>query len=291
MNWTRAKTTIAVAVGVILLCGATVMFFKARARSVKYHALVLHAYSRRHVSDPAYQEVLDDLRANVWPKERKLAEAKIAARQHATGIFNTTTIDLKPYVNAALTDSPASPAGNYDNNLAELPSGVNVYGGIPFDVEGVIQLGGKSMKSAFHKDFPVEVDGIAIHQRFKKIHLLHAGDFVDTAEYSTAVARLVLHYGNGSQRQIDIVAGKDVFEFWSPLFTTGVDPGYSRMSPNTELAWTGSNRYLIRFWPEESLVLYRSGFANPEPGLTVSTVDYVSTMTTTAPFMVGMTVE
>ena len=267
------------------------MLVKARARSVKYHALVLHAYSRKHVSDPAYQDVLDDLRAKVWPKERELAEAKIAARQRKYDTINATPINLTPYVNAKLTDSPASPAGNFDNNLAELPSGRNVYGGIPFDVEGVIQLGGKSLISYFHKNFPAEVDGIAIHQRFKKIHLLHAGDWVDTAEFGTTVARLVLHYGNGSQGQIDIVAGKDIFEFWSPLFTTGADPKYARMSPATERAWTGTNRFLEALWPDESLTLYKSTFTNPQPDLTVSTVDYVSTMTATAPFMVGMSVE
>jgi hypothetical protein len=291
MAWTKAKTTAAVAVGVILACGATFMFLRVRARSAKYHALLAHAYTHSHVSKPAYQAVLENLRENVWPKERELAEAKIAARQRADVTVNATTIDLKPYVNAALTDSPASPAGNYDNNLAELPSGVNVYGGIPFDVEGLIQLNGKSLISYFHKNFPVEVDGIAIHQRFKKIHLLHAGDWADTPVFGTTVARLVLHYGNGSQGQIDIVAGRDIFEFWSPLFTTGVDPKYSRMSPATERAWTGSNRFLEALWPDESLNLYKSTFTNPQPDLTVSTVDYVSTMTATAPFMVGMTVE
>ena len=239
MDWIKAKTTTAVAVGVILVCGATFMLLRVRARSAKYHALLVNAYTHSHVSDKAYKAVLANLRANVWPKERQLAEAKIAARQRANDTVNATTINSKPYVNAALTDSPASSAGNYGNNLAELPSGVNVYGGIPFDVEGVIQLGGKSLISMFHKNFPAEVDGIAIHQRFKKIHLLHAGDWVDTTEYGTTVARLVLHYEDGSQRQIDIVAGRDVFEFWSPLFTTGVDPGYSRMSPDTD--WHGQD--------------------------------------------------
>jgi len=291
MDRTKAKTWIVVAVGVILLCGATDMFFKARARSAKYRALVAHAYTHKHVSSPAYQAVLDDLRANVWPKERKLAEAKIAARQHAANSLNATTIDLTPYVNAKLTDSPASSAGNGGNNLADLPSGVNVYGGVPFDVEGFVQLGGKNLISIFHKDFPVEVDHISIHKRFAKIYLLHAGDWVDAAESGTAVARLILHYENGSQGQIDIVAGRDIFEFWSPLFTTGAAPEYARMSPDTELAWTGSNRYLEQLWPDESLVLYKSGFANPQPNLTVSWVDYVSTMTATAPFMVGLTVE
>ena len=291
MAWTRAKTTVAVAVAVILVCVATTMLLRARSRSVKYHALVLHAYTHNHLSSPAYEEVLENLRANVWPKERKLAEAKIAARQRSDATANATTINLKPYVNAALTDSPASPAGNYDNNLADLPSGVNVYGGVPFDVEGLIQLSGRSLISIFHKDFPAEVDGIAIHRRCAKIYLLHAGDWVDVTDFGKIVAKLVLHYEDGSQRQIDIEAGRDVAEFWRPLFTTGADPRYSRMSPNTELAWTGSNRYLERLWPDESLVLYKSTFANPQPNPAVSTVDYVSTMTATAPFLVGLTVE
>jgi hypothetical protein len=291
MTWTKTKTAIAVAVGVILLGGATYMLIEARARAVKYHALVAHAYTRDHVSTPAYRALLDDLRANVWPKERKLAEGKIAARQRKNDTVNATTIDLKPYVNAALTDSPASAVGNKGNNLSELPAGVNIYGGVPFDVEGFVQLGGKSLISTFHKNFPAKVDGIAIHKRCAKIYLLHAGDWVDTAEYGTAVARLVLHYEDGSQDQIDIVAGKDVFEFWSPLFTTGAGPEYSKMTPNTERAWTGSNRYIKQVWPDESLILYKSGFANPQPDLTVSTVDYVSTMTGAAPFMVGLTVE
>ena len=279
----------AVAVGVILVCGP--IFMILRARSAKYHSLLEHAYSHSHLSNPTYQAVLADLRANVWPKERKLAEAKIAARQQVDDTVNATTINLKPYVNAALTDSPASSAGNYDNSLADLPPGVNIYGGVPFDVEGLVQLSGKSLISIFHKNFPVEVDGIAIHRRCAKIYLLHAGDWIDLTDFGKIVAKLVLHYEDGSQRQIDIVAGRDVFDFWSPLFTTGADPRYSQMSTNTEWAWTGSNRYLEQLWPDESLILYRSAFANPQPGLTVSTVDFVSTMTGTAPFLVGLTVE
>jgi hypothetical protein len=289
MAWAKSKTVTAVAVGVILVSGAA--FMVLRARSAKYHALLSHAYTRSHVTDPAYQAVLANLRESVWPKERKLAEAKIAARQQAADTVNATTIDLKPYVNAALTDSPASAAGNYDNNLADLPSGVNVYGGVPFDVEGLIQLSGKSLISVFHKNFPVEVDGIAIHRRCAKIYLLHAGDWIDLPDFGKIVAKLVLHYQDGSQRQIDVVAGRDGFDFWSPLFTTGADPRYSRMSPDTERAWTGSNRFLKQLWPDESLILYKSAFANPQPDLKVSTVDFVSTMTGTAPFLVGLTVE
>jgi len=288
MAWTKEKT-VAVAVVVILACAAT--FFVLRARAAKHRARLVHVYSRAHSTDPAYDAVLEDLRAHVWPKERELAEKKIAARQHATGVFKGTTIDLKPYVNAALTDSPASPAGNNGNNLADLPSGVNVYGGIPFDVEGMIQLSGKSLVSIFHKNFPAEVDSIPIHQHCAKIYLLHAGDWVDATELGVTVAKLVLHYEDGSQREINIVAWRDVFEFWSPLFTTGADPRYSRMSPDTERAWTGTNPFLEQLWPDESLILYKSGFANPQPNLRVSTVDYVSTMTGTAPFMVGLTVE
>jgi len=71
----------------------------------------------------------------------------------------------------------------------------------------------------------------------------------------------------------------------------GADPKYARMSPATERAWTGTNRFLEALWPDESLTLYKSTFTNSQPDLTVSTVDYVSTMTGTAPFLVGLTVE
>jgi hypothetical protein len=53
-----------------------------------------------------------------------LAETKIKSRQQTEETVNSATIDLKPYINTALTDSPASRTGNNEDNLADLPSQV-----------------------------------------------------------------------------------------------------------------------------------------------------------------------
>ena len=75
------------------------------------------------------------------------------------------------------------------------------------------------------------------------------------------------------------------------LFTTGVNPESLKTASGTERAWTGSNPYVRKFQPDESLILYKSTFKNPQPALTVASLDYVSTMTEVAPFLVGLTVE
>jgi RNA polymerase sigma factor (sigma-70 family) len=288
MAWTKTKMMTAAAVCLILAGGTTALILKEH--SARYDALAASAYARGHLSDPKYRAVLTNLRTKTWPTERRLAEEKIASRQQVSETVNAFTINLKPYINAALTDSPASPSGNNENNLTELPSGVHVFGGVPFDVEGLIQLNGTNMLP-FRKHYAARVDGMAVNRRCTKIYLFHGADWIYPSDFGTTIARLVLHYRDGSERRIDIIAGKDVFDCWGPLFTTGVDPRYFQMGHGTERAWTGSNPFIKRIWPDESLILYRSAFDNPQPGEMVSTLDYVSTMTGTAPFLLGLTVE
>ena len=88
-----------------------------------------------------------------------------------------------------------------------------------------------------------------------------------------------------------MVAGEHMFDWWFPLFKTGINPRYFKMAPGTERAWTGSNPFIKRTWPGESLLLFKSTFANPQPDVTISNIDLVSTMTLTAPFIVAITVE
>ena len=45
-------------------------------------------------------------RLHLWPAERKLEAERIKSRQENDETINATTIDLRPYVNAALTDAP-----------------------------------------------------------------------------------------------------------------------------------------------------------------------------------------
>jgi hypothetical protein len=165
-----------------------------------------------------------------------------------------------------------------------------VFGGVPFDVEGLIQLDGTNMMM-FKKHYPAEVDNIPINRRCAKIYLFHGANWIYPHDFGTTIAKLILHYADGSVRDIEIVAGQHVFDWWSPLFTTGVDPRYFKMAPGTERAWTGSNPFVKKIWPDESLILYKSSFENPQPDVVISNLDYVSTVTGTAPFLAGLTVE
>ena len=291
MAWNKMKTTAVVSLGLLLIfAGATAVVVVAKTQSARWQAKTADAYQRGNLNDPNFRPLLTELRDSVWPKERQLAEAKIRARQQTDETDQAVTIDLSPYLNAQLTDSPASPGNITGNNLAALPAGVHVFGGVPFDVAGLIQLDGTNM-AMFKKHYPAEVDNIPINRKCAKLYLFHGANWIYWRDFGATVAKLILHYTDGSAREIPIVAGEHVFDFWSPLFTTGVDPRYFQMAPGTERAWAGTNPFIRRIWPDESLILYKSTFDNPQPGVTVSRLDYVSTETGTAPFLVGLTVE
>jgi len=290
MAWTKAKTAIIAGIGLILTFAVGTAII-SKTQSVRRQAKTQRAYTRANLNDPNFRGVLADLRANVWPEERRLATAAIQARQQSDETPHAVTIDLKPYVNCALTDSPASPKGISENNLAELPAGTHVFGGVPFAVDGLIQLDGTNM-AMFQKSYPAEMGQIAINRRCAEIYLFHGAHWIYGSDFGKTVAKLVLHYADGSTREIEIIAGQQVFDCWFPLFTTGVDQQYfMMMAPGTERAWTGSNPFIKRIWPDESLILYRSAFENPQPDVVLSSLDYVSTVTGTAPFLAGLTVD
>lgn len=267
-------------------------------------------------------------RVSNWPAEKALTAEKVKAGQTVIETHGAVTIDLKPYINAKLTEAPMCSKGNNANNLAELPAGTNTYAGVPFDVEGSIQLMGGWLHH-YGKKYPYEVDSIPIHRNCSKIYLLHGCGSVKPEQFgvrsedismlkvgstftgadsvnaerldayvasikkgtNVAVADLVIHYEDGSTREIDMVVGEQVFDWWWPTFVTGLPKILRTPAPGTELAWVGSNPYLQQWEPDGSLCLFRTSFENPQPGVAISTLDYVSTRTIACPFLVGLTVE
>jgi RNA polymerase sigma factor (sigma-70 family) len=287
MAWTKTKTVLTIC---ILLAIASMTTIFTMAKYSRARAQAKFTYVRGEPSNPQLKAQLEEWRLNFWPVETKRELERIKSRQANDETINATTINLKPYINTALTDSPVSSAGNNENNLAELPQGTHIFAGVPFDVEGSIQLMGTELKE-FNKSFPVEVDHIPIGQRCAKLHLLQGANWVYAKNFGTLAAKLVLHYTDGSTREIDMITGDTVFDWWGPLFQTGANPRTLQMAPGTERAWAGSNPYISKFWKDESLILYKTTFENPQPDVVVSNLDYVSTVTEVAPFLVGLTVE
>jgi hypothetical protein len=114
---------------------------------------------------------------NVWPVEKKQTEEKVKARQTVDDTHGAVIIDLRPYINAKLTEAPTCWKGNNANNYAELPAGTNIYAGVPFDVEGIVQLMGGWLKH-YNKRYPAKVENIPIHRQCAKIHLFQGTAYV-----------------------------------------------------------------------------------------------------------------
>jgi hypothetical protein len=198
---------------------------------------------------------------------------------------------LKPWLNAALADSLAGRADANSNSLCELPRGIHIYGGVPFDVEGRLQLAGRKLLETTTA-FPPGARNIEVARKCGRIHLLHGASGIAPEMIGTNVARLVVHYADGSRAQIAIVAGTHVQDWWGPIYKTEANRRIRDLSaPDSGLAWTGGNPSIKKQQPEWSLRLYKSTFDNPRPGVEITALDYVSTLTDAAPFLVGLTLE
>lgn len=223
-----------------------------------------------------------ELHEKIWPAERAQVMEAIKARQSVKETKGESTIDLRSKVTIPLSKT---------NSLAELPSGIHIFGGVPFDVEGSVQLWGRGFEKA-DKRFPERARGISIRRKCARIYLLHGVGFVKDDMRGQMVAQLALHYVDGSQEMLSIKIGEQVQAWWGPIYKTEADPGLCEISaPGTELAWVGTTPEIQERSPEASLRLYKSTFENPHPDREIASVDYVSTLAEAAPFMVGMTVE
>lgn len=229
--------------------------------------------------------------ATIWPAERAGVEQQLKSGQMTSVVPAARTVSLKPWINAALADSLGRPDDTGSNNLAALPAGVHVYAGIPFDVEGRVQLMGRKLLESTTK-FPVRVRNLRIDGKFHRLHVLQGASGITEDTGGRKIAELVLHYADGSQARLPIVAGEQVRDWWGPIYETAA--GWNARNPTaagSELAWTGSNPRIKEDKPEESLRLYQSSFDNPHPEREVSSIDFVSTVTDAAPFILGLTLE
>ena len=233
----------------------------------------------------------EELVTKIWPGERAVVVRRLNDRPLAPGMVRAVPVSLKGVVNAALTNSLAGAGDTNQNTLAQLPKGTHLFAGIPFDVEGRVQLQGRSLLGE-NPTLPVRAKNIAIGRLCDRIFLLHGASGLTAPMAGTNVAKLILHYADGSRANLAIVAGKDVLDWWGPIYETGAEAGSARLtSAATELAWVGFNPAIEQREPELSLRVYRSVFLNPHPDREIKSVDYVSAAGEAAPFLLGLTVE
>ena len=175
---------------------------------------------------------------------------------------------------------------DHDDDLSELPVGLVTLGGVGFDIRGVIQLrraeplGGPWEIAASNDD--VRVDGIPVEQEAARLQLL-LGTIQPEAE-GTVIGRLLLHYADGEARPLDLVYGRDVREWWYDATKDEAE-----IADRAKVVWTGLNPVANEYG--RRLRLYLNTRENPRPGVKITTFDFVSAMSKSAPFLIAVTVE
>jgi hypothetical protein len=184
-------------------------------------------------------------------------------------------IDLSDFYNASLTKSWNS--GDAANHLAALPAGLDRFGGVVFDVRGVIQLRAENSDLA---EFPKAVHGIPIRQKCHRLHFLQSASY--TAPLGTVIARYRFHFTNHESLEMAVTYGSELVDWWAEM-KPGPQP------PASHLIWTGENESSRR--QGKSLHLYESTWENPWPDVAVTSADFISTLSASGAFLVALTAE
>ena len=204
----------------------------------------------------------------------------ISAFSASVSSRNAGTINLKDNLNAKFTESVLARGGNGGpNNLASFPQGLRHFGGTLFNVEGIVQLSSLHLRME-RKHYPERVNGIKVARQCCRLHLLHGAGWDDRD--GKRIAELVLHYADGSQRELNIIFGEHVRCWWGP-------PSEKVSGPDARMVWTGSNP--VTRQRGAHLRIYKTTFQNPQPNVKIETIDYASMMANAAPFLIALTVE
>jgi hypothetical protein len=185
-------------------------------------------------------------------------------------------VDLSAYYTASLDDDWLVKPGA---NLTSLPKGVQAFNRAAFDIRGLVQLAGKTAEKETGIEFPKSITGIKIGAKVRKLHFLQGASW--SAPVDTKIGEYALHYADGKTATVPIVYGRSVVDWWITADST--------VPTDAQIAWTGENdaSHKIRY----KIQLYTYTVNNPRPGAEIATIDFVSTLSDSAPFLVAMTYE
>ena len=226
-------------------------------------------------------------RAEAWDERaaRELAKAEAAPAETASMPARSpkatpNLIDLSSFYNVSLTQTwlPIKDIGR-SNDLAQLPSGLQKFAGVPFDVRGLIQLSGSALENLGGR-FPKQVAGIPVNRKGTNIHFLHGTAW--DALYGTVIGRYRINYVNGESRDAKIIFGRNVRDWWFP-------PTQPQLTMGAAVAWQDSNPASRQLGM--AVRIYKFTWNNLLPDVEIKSIDFESTMEKPAPFLLAITLE
>jgi hypothetical protein len=194
----------------------------------------------------------------------------------ADPVIKSRSIDLTSFYNSPLDETWQ---GHPGDTLSSLPKGLQTFGGVAFDVRGLVQLQGQP--SALAK-YPVQIKGIPIHQRCQHLYFLHAASFGGNPNEGEQIGSYIVHLPNNPMSlEIPIYYGREVRNWHA----TAREP-----EPDKELkvVWTGDNAVSKRMGKPIRLFVTAWNLA---PGVEIDSLDFVSAVKAAAPFLLAISVD
>ncbi len=208
-------------------------------------------------------------------KARELTAQLLKYPARALGT-KTNSVDLSLHYNVALTNMPHS--GHASNDLSFLPGGMQHFGGVDFDIRGVVQLASGLLPG---QNFPRHVRSIPVSAKCDRLHFLHSCMFGNSSLEGREIGHYVVHYSKGQDQIVPIIYGHDVIDWWAK----------PEQSPQiaSVVAWTGIS--VASQQSKQSIQLFKQTWKNPHPKLEVRAIEFVSSMTPASPFLIAITAE
>ena len=186
-------------------------------------------------------------------------------------------LDLTRFYNVRLNDAWD---GHKGNDLVSLPKGLQTFGGVDFDVRGIVQL---CSLSSSPTNFPPLIKGIPVRQKCQRLHFLHAAILGAAEDEGKQIGTYVIHYATNQWRlEIPIRYGNEVRNWHS----VADEPPAPR---ELTVAWRGQNAFTKS--TGGAVRLFLTTWTNVAPGLEIQSIDYASSMAGPAPFLIAISVE
>lgn len=162
-------------------------------------------------------------------------------------------------------------------HLGDLAPGIKAWGGVRFDVRGIMATDGDNSSRG---QSPERIQGIPVGVQGAALHLIQGANFENSD--GEPIGDLVLHYVDGEERRLPVVYGRDTRNWWTVA-------GESTETPNARVVWTGECPGARA--ERQSLRLFMTSFPNPRPDVEVRSLDLVSAMNRAGFFVVAITLE
>ncbi len=217
----------------------------------------------------------------------------LAAGKRAIANHTATPIDLTAHYSEpvsffdTITQYPVS--GNAP--VAVAPVGFQVFEHVPLQIDGTIFLWG-AMNAAGGAVFPEKALGIDVNQKFETLYVYNSAFF--PSPDNTPVCQVVFHYDDGSTATNQLLYGSEIVEWAArsgkkantptgPKSKTMNDPTGS----NSKAVWVGGTRTRGQNRPVRFCL---TAIANPNPSVTVTSMDWFSCKNQSAALIIAMTV-